>query len=128
MIVLDASAAIELILRTPAGLRIEGHIFDTGHEVHVPHLIDVEVAHVVRRLAATGTDADFCRAALEDWLAFPAIRYPHQDIMPRVWELRSNFSAYDAAYIALAELLGAPLLTHDRKMAAGGHKARVEVI
>jgi predicted nucleic acid-binding protein len=127
VIVIDASAAIELILRTPSGRRVETRIFDRGEDVSAPHLIDVEVAHVLRRLAATGTDAAFCQAALGDWLAFGAVRYPHGELIGRVWELRSNFSAYDGAYIALAETLQAPLITHDRKLAATGHLAQVEV-
>lgn len=128
MIVLDASAAIELLLKTPAGRRIQTRIVDDREEVHAPHLIDMEVTHVLRRLAASGTDAAFCRAALEDWLAFPVRLYPQGPMLTRVWELRGNFSAYDAIYIALAESLAAPLVTHDRKMAAGGHNAMVELI
>src|SRR5437762_2528893 len=69
------------------------------------------------------------RAALEDLVALPLSRYPHDFLMSRVWDLRANMSAYDAVYVALAEALDAPLLTRDRRLAkAPGHRARVEVV
>jgi predicted nucleic acid-binding protein len=128
LIVIDSSAAVELMLLTPAGRRIGTRIFDRGEDVHAPHLIDVEVAHALRRLAITGTDATDCHTALEDWMKFNAVRYPHGGLLERAWELRANFSAYDALFIALAEALRAPLVTHDRKLASRGHAAQVEVI
>jgi predicted nucleic acid-binding protein len=65
-------------------------------------------------------------AAMAD---FPLIRYQHDLLLPRIWELRHNLTAYDAAYVALAEALGAPLLTRDRRIAAApGHRARVELV
>jgi predicted nucleic acid-binding protein len=69
------------------------------------------------------------REALEDLADLSVRRYPHDVLLPRVWELRANLTAYDAAYVALAEALGAPLFTRDRRLAgAAGHRARVEVV
>ncbi len=128
MIVLDASAALEFVLRTPVGIRVEARIFQPGETLHAPHVIDVEIAHVLRRLAAGRTSAAFCEAALRDWMDLPVQRYPHDVLINRAWSLRATLTAYDAVYIALAELLDAPLVTHDQKMSAGMHKGRVEVV
>jgi predicted nucleic acid-binding protein len=130
MIVVDASALLEALLRTPAADAVERRLFDSGQTLHAPHLLDIEVAQVVRRYAANGEiDGDRGRAALADLSDFPLQRYPHDFLLPRIWELRSNLTAYDAAYVALAEALDAPLLTRDRKLAgATGHHARVELV
>jgi predicted nucleic acid-binding protein len=90
----------------------------------------VEVAQVLRRYALSGdVGAERCRAALDDLAALPLNRYPHDFLMSRVWELRTNMSAYDAVYVALAEALDAPLFTRDRRLAkAPGHRARVELV
>ena len=130
MIVVDASAALEVLLKTAAAAAIEARLFQSAQTLHVPHLADVEVAQVLRRLALTNQmDPQSCRAALEDWLFFPVRRYPHDVLMGRVWELRQNMTAYDAVYVALAEALGAPLLTHDARLAnAPGHAAKIELV
>jgi predicted nucleic acid-binding protein len=85
---------------------------------------------VVRRYAAAGeVDAERGREALADLADFPLRRYPHDFLLTRVWELRNNLTAYDAVYVALAEALGAPLLTRDRRLAAApGHHAQVELV
>ncbi len=128
MIVVDASAALEVLLRTPAAAAVEGRLFDPDETLHAPHLIDVEVAQVLRRYAATGQiDPERCRAALVDLADFSLRRYPHDFLLPRIWDLRDNLTAYDAAYVA--EALDAPLLTRDRRLAAApGHDARVELV
>ena len=128
MIVLDASAALELLLKTPAGSNIERRVLSADGGLHAPHLIDVEVVHVLRRLSLRGASVRYCRQELDDWLELPLRRYPHDALLDRAWELRANFTAYDAAYIALAEELDAPIVTHDRKYLAGSHRAKVEVI
>jgi predicted nucleic acid-binding protein len=130
VIVLDASAAIELLLRTPTGSRIETRVFQASESLHAPHLIDLEVAQVLRRFVAVGTIASVRgEEALEDLRNLSLVRYPHEMLLARIWELRDNFTAYDAAYVALAEELDALLLTCDRKLAsARSHRAHVEVL
>jgi predicted nucleic acid-binding protein len=119
MIVLDASAAIDWLLQTAAGQQIETRIYERGESLHAPHLLDLEVAQVLRRLvregAVSGPRAD---QAIEDLLDLRVTHYPHFVFLPRIWRLRDNFSAYDAAYIALAEKLKATLLTRDARLAS----------
>jgi predicted nucleic acid-binding protein len=130
VIVVDASALLEALLRTPAAEAVEARLFDPRRTLHAPHLLDVEVAQVLRRYAAAGEiDQERGRAALADLADFPLRRYPHTFLLARVWELRNNLTAYDAVYVALAEALGAPLLTCDRRLAgAAGHRARIELV
>jgi predicted nucleic acid-binding protein len=98
--------------------------------LHAPHLIDVEVAQVLRRYAATGQiEPARCRDAIDALQDFPMPRYPHHLLLARVWELRHNLTAYDAVYVELAEVLDARLLTRDRRIAAAaGHRATVELV
>ncbi len=114
----------------PAALAVEARLFGPGETLHAPHLVDVEVAQVLRRYAIAGeADAGRCRTALDDLAGLPLTRYAHDFLLPRVWELRDNLSAYDAVYVALAEALDAPLLTRDRRLTnAPGHRARVELV
>lgn len=130
MIVVDASAVLEALLRTPAARAVEQRLFDSRETLHAPHLLDVEVAQVVRRYAANGEiDSARGRTALVDLADLPVRRYPHDFLLPRVWDLRNNLTAYDAVYVALAEALDAPLLTRDRRLAAAaGHHARIELV
>jgi predicted nucleic acid-binding protein len=129
VIVVDASALLEVLLRTPAAKAVESRLFDSRQTLHAPHLLDVEIAQVVRRYAANGEiDQERGRAALADLADWPLRRYPHDFLLPRVWDLRNNLTAYDAVYVALAEALDAPLLTRDRRLAAAsGHHARIEL-
>ena len=130
MIVVDASALLEVLLRTPAAKAVERRLFVPDQTLHAPHLLDIEVAQVIRRYAANGDiDSERGRAALADLADLPLQRYPHVFLLPRVWGLRNNFTAYDAAYVALAEALDAVLLTRDKRLAtAAGHHARVELV
>jgi predicted nucleic acid-binding protein len=130
LIVVDASAVIEVLLRTPAAAAIERHLFAPGQTLHAPYLLDIEVAQVIRRYAARGEiDGERGGEALGDLADLRMQRYPHDFLLPRVWELRHNITAYDAVYIALAEALDAPLLTRDHRLAdAAGHRARVEFV
>jgi predicted nucleic acid-binding protein len=130
VIVVDASALLEALLRTPAAKEAERRLFDPRQTLHAPHLLDIEVAQVIRRYAASGDiDEVRGRAALTDLSDFPIRRYPHDFLLPRIWALRNNLTAYDAAYVALAEALDAPLLTRDARLAgAAGHHARIELI
>jgi predicted nucleic acid-binding protein len=128
--VLDASAVLEFLLRTPIGNRVEAKLFSNGGSLHAPHLIDVEVAQVIRRHAAAGIiSVARGEEALLDLADLLLNRHAHTESLPRIWELRHNLTAYDAAYVALAEALDAPLLTCDRKLArAGNHRARIELV
>lgn len=130
MIVLDASAVLELVLRTPAGDRVADRIEPPDETLHAPHLLDLEVAQVLRRYEAGRTlSPERAREALADFGDLEVTRYPHEIFLPRIWELRKNVTAYDAAYLALAEALRAPLLTADQRLASmPGHTARVEVL
>jgi predicted nucleic acid-binding protein len=119
MIVVDASALLEVLLRTSAAKAVEDRLFAPRQTLHAPHLLDLEVAQVIRRYAANGEiDGERGREALADLADLPLRRYPHDFLLPRIWDLRSNLTAYDAAYVALAEALDATLVTRDRRLAA----------
>jgi predicted nucleic acid-binding protein len=129
VIVVDASALLEVVLRRPGGPPIEARLRESEASMHAPHLIDVEIAQALRRFAVNGNiSPDRGTQALAALVDLPLQRYPHHAFLPRIWELRENVTAYDAVYLALAETLDAPLVTRDRRLAAApGHHARVEV-
>jgi predicted nucleic acid-binding protein len=130
VIVLDASAAVELLLGTDDGALVADRIDDPAETIQVPHLLSVEVAQVLRRLVAAG-DIRPNRAvdALDDLADLDAERYPHEPFLVRMFALRANLTAYDAAYVALAEALDAPLVTFDQRLArAPGNRATVELL
>ncbi len=130
MIVLDASAAVDWLIQSAAARHIESRIFSRNQSLHAPELLDLEVAQVLRRLVREGTVSAFrAEQAIQDLLDLRITRYPHSMLLPRIWQLRHNLSAYDAAYVVLAEKLGATLLTRDARLAAAaGHAASVEVV
>jgi predicted nucleic acid-binding protein len=129
MIVLDTSAAIDWLLQTQAGQRIEQRIYSQQETLHTVHLLDVEFAQVLRRLVRDGTlTATRAEEAIEDLAALRMTRYAPVALLRRIWRLRQNLTAYDAAYVALAEQLQAPLITRDQRIAkASGHSAAVEI-
>lgn len=129
MIVLDASAAIDWLLQTPAGQRIEQRIYSQNESLHCPHMMDLEIAQVLRRLVRESIiTAHRAQEAIQDVLDLKITRYPHFVFLPRIWHYRHNFSAYDSAYLALTEELGATLLTRDSRFAAAiGRATRVEL-
>lgn len=129
MIVADSSAVVEVLLNTPSGLEIRRR-FELEEAIHVPHLLDLEVLQVLRRYARTSIlDDQRVAEALQDFEDLPLRRHSHRVLLPRIWELRHNLTAYDAAYLALAEILDAPLITRDRAFASiKGHRARVLVL
>ena len=127
MIVIDASALIEVLLGTANAAAIRTRVFAVGETLHGPHLLDIEVAQVLRRYVAR-RDLDVARAALalEHLAAFPIRRYAHTVLLPRIWASRDSITACDATYVALAEALDAPLITCDARLAAvPGHAAQI---
>jgi predicted nucleic acid-binding protein len=119
VIVLDASATIDWLLQTAVGQRIEKRIYARGESLHAPHLLDVEVTQVLRRLARERAVSEpRVGQAIHDLLDLRVSRYPHFIFLPRIWRLRHNLSAYDAAYVALTEKLDATLITRDARLAS----------
>lgn len=130
MIVIDASAILKVLVEPQTDSGLKPYLRSSGTPLAAPHLIDLEVAQVLRRLVrAKAMSFDRSQQALDDWQEVRLIRYPHRALMKRIFELRDNATAYDAAYLALAEALDAPLLTHDAKFkSVPGHNARIVVI
>ena len=130
MIVADASVVLEVLLRTRVAPQIEERIFSPGETLHAPHILDLEVAQVLRRYCVSGTmKPERGLEALVDLADLPITRYPHDIFLPRIWELRHNMTAYDAVYVALAETLSASLLTRDTRLAsASGHEAAIVLL
>jgi predicted nucleic acid-binding protein len=129
VIVLDASAAVDWLLQTSAGQSIERRIYSRNETLHAPHLLDLEATQVLRRLSLQRiVSAHRVDEAVRDLLDLRVTRYPHLVLLPRIWQLRHNFSSYDAAYVVLAEKLGATLVTRDARLASvTGHVALVEL-
>lgn len=126
MIVLDSSAAVDYVAGRDFGRWVEQRLLDDP-DLHAPHLLDVEVAHALRRLVAgRKVSAGAARRALDDILELRMRRYPHAELLDRMWELRTHITPYDASYVALAEALGATLITTDTRLARShGHRARI---
>ena len=129
MLVLDASAAVAVLLNLDPAASIRLRVSLPGESLHVPHLFDVEVLHVLRRHSLAGTlTEDRERVALSRLQNTRLSRYSHTTFLDRIWDLKNNLTAYDAAYVALAETLDAPLVTTDARLArASGPRAEVEV-
>lgn len=130
MIVLDASAVVDLLLGLPPHDATVARLLARNSQVSAPHLLDVEVAQVIRRrvLAGMVVPAD-AAAALRVLAMLPIVRYAHLPLIERAFELRENVTVYDAVYLVLAEALGATLVTRDKALAAvPGSKARVQVL
>lgn len=127
MVVIDASAVVDLLLELPVNQRLL-HRLEDASELHAPHLIDLEVLSVLRRLVRSATlGPDAASMARRSLAELPIERYPHVLLRDRIWELRDNLTIYDAAYVALAEELELPLVTSDGRLARSvGHHAVVE--
>ncbi|WP_419164679.1 type II toxin-antitoxin system VapC family toxin [Candidatus Palauibacter sp.] len=118
IVVLDASAVVELVVGTRPGIRIRDRLADPGISLHSPELLDLEVLNVLRRYERTGTvSPDRVAEAFRNLLDLDLVRHGHGVLLERVWSRRLNLTAYDAAYVALAEILDAPLLTTDGRLA-----------
>ena len=118
VIVVDASAILEILLNRPAASGLADRILDPSEVICAPHLLDAEVLQVLRRYARTREiSAERAALALSDHLDLPIARYPHDLLVVRAWEIRDNFTAYDALYVCLAEALAVPLITADAALA-----------
>lgn len=128
MLVVDTSAILAALIGMPEPTELISRLADDG-DLHAPHLIDIEFLHALRRLSFSGElSQDRAADVRTDFRELTIVRYPHVHLADRVWELRHNVTAYDGAYIALAEILGVPLITCDAALAgAGVHSAEVEV-
>jgi predicted nucleic acid-binding protein len=130
LIVLDASAAVDLFLRIePNASRIGTRLGQANESLHAPMLLDAEILQVLRRYAVRGEiSGSRAEQALTDLIDLRIARYPILPLLERMWTLRPNLTEFDAAYVALAEVLDAPLVTSDVKLArASGHRATVEL-
>lgn len=129
MIVVDASVLAPLVIDDgDDGHRARTRLRD--QRMTAPYLIDVEVMSAIRQSARSGVlDDRRVSQALADLMASPLRRVPHAPLLPRIWALRHNMTSYDAAYVALAEAIGVPLLTADRRLAsAPGVECEIELI
>jgi predicted nucleic acid-binding protein len=130
MTVVDASAMVELLLGTSTGESCRERLLRDEEDLCAPHLLDVEVAQVLRRYASKREiTPDRGAEALADLAVMSVMRYPHGPLLERAWDLRDSASVYEAVYLALAEALDAPLVTCDARISrTRGHRARVEVV
>ncbi len=128
MAVVDASALVHALVSRPVLGALADRLGEAGI-LDVPHLVDVEVLQALRGLVLRGQltaeQATIARSQLDE---LTLRRFPHHPLRDRIWELRNNVTAYDAAYVALAEALGLPLITTDARLAgASGHRAEIEL-
>ena len=128
MIVLDASAAVQMFLGSPRGRRVQDRL--GSHAIHVPELLSIEVIHALRRLLRLDhISLHRASAAVYDLVSLDAVRYAHDPLTLRTWRLRDSLSAYDALYVALAETLDCSLVTCDGRLARStGHRAEIELV
>ena len=128
MLVVDASAVVDFLLASPVAEAVQSELERAG-SLHAPHLIDLESASALRR-AVAGNRIEDARGldALRDLAQLSLTRYPAGPLLERIWQLRRSLTTYDAAYVALAEMLEAPLLTTDGRLARShGHRAEIIV-
>lgn len=125
MIVLDASAAVTVLLNDGNARQLVG-----SEGLHAPHLIDAEIVSALRRLVHVGTlSTEDGLRCLETWSHLAVIRYAAGPLLQRMWELRERISAYDAMYVALAEVLDCALVTADARLSrASGLRCAVTVV
>lgn len=130
MIVVDASIVVEVLRGGPSAQGILRRITEPATSLHAPHLLDAEVTQVLRRFERRGVlTTSRGLSAMRLLETFPLQRHAHQQLLPRVWELRHQLTAYDAIYLALAEALGATLVTLDTRLAkAPSARGRIEVV
>jgi predicted nucleic acid-binding protein len=128
--VLDASVVGEILLASPDGRRLAVDLLAREEQLHAPHLLDIETMNVIRK-AWLRREIGELRGfqALADLADLPIERHGHLQLLDRAWELREVLTAYDATYVALAEMLNAVLVTRDARLARShGHRARIELL
>ena len=130
MPVVDASVLAEYLADAENSEVARGRLYADRARLWAPQLVDAEVGHVLRREVRMGAiAAETAEDALYDLLAMPLHRVRHRELVPRAWELRDNFSFYDALYVSLAEILEEPLLTFDARLSrANGSRAEIEIL
>lgn len=128
--VVDSSAVVEWLLQLPLAGSVEQRWADPEHQLHAPHVLGIEVAQVVRRYFLAGEiTAARGEQALTDLADLDVTHHDHEPLLPSIWQLRSNLTAYDVSYVALAIALDQPLVTLDARIAgAPGHRAEVDLI
>ena len=129
MIVVDASLVFEYLTQGEGAELIEARFIQEKLLLQAPELLPVELLSVLRGREKFIDSPQRIQAILEAIRFLPVQLHPHGALLPRIWQLRHNITPYDAAYVALAEVLDVPLLTRDRKLAnSSGHRARIEVV
>lgn len=130
MIVIDASLAFDIAIATHAGKALSDRLMRRGNALAAPEIIELEFLQTLRRFLRHGEfQQERADNAMRIFAAMEIERFSHSPLRERIWALRENLTAYDAAYFALAELLGAPLWTRDRKFASvSGHAAHIEIV
>jgi predicted nucleic acid-binding protein len=128
VLVVDTSAVLEALVGIQPPLGLVERLAADG-DLHAPHLIDVEFLHALRQLSLSARLSDDRAADVRtDFADLALVRYPHETLGDRIWALRHNITAYDAAFVVLAEMLGVPLVTCDAKLAAApAHAAQIEL-
>jgi predicted nucleic acid-binding protein len=129
MIVVDTSVVVDALVVRPLNHRVAERLLGAG-DLCAPHLIDTEFLSVLRNLARAGVlNSVTAAAARADFERLSILRFDHLPLSDRVWQLRDNATAYDATFVALAEILDVPLVTCDERLAkVPGLRTSVEVI
>jgi predicted nucleic acid-binding protein len=130
VIVLDASAIVDLVVEPRAVTRAIRARLQADPDIHVPHLVDAEVTDALRRKLLSGQlDPLRARRAIRRLTTMHLVRWQQTQLLGRALALRDQLSAYDAIYVAMAEATGATLVTRDARLARStGHRARVELV
>lgn len=128
MLVVDTSAILDAIAAREPAPGLTARLSEDG-DLHAPHLIDIELLHALRGMMMRDEiTAERAQDARADFADTSLLRYPHEPLSDRIWELRHNLSAYDAAFVALAETLEVPLITCDGRLASSSaHNAQIEL-